>query len=149
MNRYFESQSGIDSYQNSYEAKVGYKKCFLNKICPFLAHSVPVALCFVGVHSFQSLSSKVLWWAVFMKRNLRFGPFGQFSSCISYTWQSTITSAHFCQKNPKKIGISNTVKSRVLTHLTLKHMQAFIDCLWRGFSMIMYCDIFTKSWFLN
>ena len=71
---------------------MGYKKCFLNKICPFLAHSVPVALCFVGVHSFQSLSSKVLQWAVFMKQNLRFGPFGQFSSCISYTWQSTITS---------------------------------------------------------
>ena len=92
MNRYFESQLGIDSYQNSYEAKVGYKKCFLNKICPFLAHSVPVALCFVGVHSFQSLSSKVLRWAVYMKQDLRFGPFGQFSPCISYTWQSTIIS---------------------------------------------------------
>ena len=73
MNRYFESQLGTDSYQNSYEAKVGYKKCFLNKICPFLAHSVPVALCFVGVHSFQSLSSKVLRWAVFMTQNLGHG----------------------------------------------------------------------------
>ena len=84
MNRYFESQSGINSYQNSYEAKVCYKKCFLNKICPFLAHSVPVALCFVGVHSFQSLSSKVLRWTVFMKQNLRFGLFGQFSSVHAY-----------------------------------------------------------------
>ena len=71
---------------------MGYKKCFLNKICPFLAHSVPVALCFVGVHWFQSLSISVLLWAVFLNQNLRFGPFGQFSSCTSYTWQSRITS---------------------------------------------------------
>ena len=27
-----------------------------------------------------------------MNQNLRFGPFGQFGSCISYTWQSRITS---------------------------------------------------------
>ena len=92
MNRYFESQLGIDFYQNSYEAKVGYKKCFLNKICPFLAHSVPVALCFVGVHSFQSLSRKVLRSAVFMKQNLRFGLFGQFSSVHAYLTLGSLRS---------------------------------------------------------
>ena len=40
-----------------------------------------------------------------------------------------------------------TVKSRVLTRLVVKHMQAFSDCLWRGFAVLMYCDLLAKSWF--
>ena len=38
-----------------------------------------------------------------------------------------------------------TVKLRVLIRLVCKHMQAFIDCLWRGFSMLIYCDLLTKK----
>ena len=43
----------------------------------------------------------------------------------------------------------STVNSRVLTPLVKKHMQAFSDCLWRGFLVLMYCDLLTKSWFPN
>ena len=39
--------------------------------------------------------------------------------------------------------------SRVLTRPVLKHTLAFSNCLWRGFSMLMYCDLLTKSWFPN
>ena len=42
-------------------------------------------------------------------------------------------------------GSTHTVKSRMLAFLVLKHMQAFSDCLWRGFSILMYCDLLTKS----
>ena len=42
-----------------------------------------------------------------------------------------------------------TVKSRVLTRLVVKHMQAFSDCLWRGFAVLIYCDLLAKSWFPN
>ena len=41
------------------------------------------------------------------------------------------------------------IKLRVLAHLFLKHMQAFSDCLWKGFLMLMYCDLLAKNWFLN
>ena len=41
------------------------------------------------------------------------------------------------------------VKLRVLTHLDLNHMQAFSDCLWRGFLMLMYYDLLAKKIFLN
>ena len=37
-----------------------------------------------------------------------------------------------------------TVKSQVLAHLVLKHMQTFSDCLSRGFLMLL-----AKSLFLN
>ena len=36
------------------------------------------------------------------------------------------------------------VKSRVLTCLVYKHMQAFSDCLRGGFLVVMYCDLLTK-----
>ena len=42
-----------------------------------------------------------------------------------------------------------TVKSQVLTCLVYKHMQAFSDCLWRGFSVLTYCDLLTKHGFFN
>ena len=43
----------------------------------------------------------------------------------------------------------HTVTSRVLTCLVYKHMQAFLDYLWRGFLILMYCDLLTISWFPN
>ena len=36
-----------------------------------------------------------------------------------------------------------------LTHLNLKHMQAFSDWLWRGFLILMQCDLFSNTLFLN
>ena len=38
---------------------------------------------------------------------------------------------------------SNTIELEVLSHLVLKHMQAFSDL------MVMYCDLLEKSWFTN
>ena len=28
-------------------------------------------------------------------------------------------------------------------------MQAFLDCLWRGFLILMYCDLLTRSWLVT
>ena len=47
------------------------------------------------------------------------------------------------------LGHLNTVNLRLLTRLILKHMQVFSDCLWRGFLILIYCDILTKSLFSN
>ena len=41
----------------------------------------------------------------------------------------------------------NFIKLQTLTRLM--HMQAFPDFLWRGFSILMYCDLSKKSWVCN
>ena len=41
-----------------------------------------------------------------------------------------------------------TVKLRVLTLLLYRCIQAFSNCLWKGFLIVMYCDLFTKKWYL-
>ena len=40
-----------------------------------------------------------------------------------------------------------TLELRVLTRLVLKHLQAFSDCLQRGFLMLMYCDLLKRVYF--
>ena len=52
-----------------------------------------------------------------------------------HTLQSELAS-QFEFKNYFKLNIGTVV---------LKHMQAFSDCLWRRFSMLMYCDFLAKT----
>ena len=61
--------------------------------------------------------------------------------CCALEWKPSVLNL--------RIEIMRTVKSRFLTRLVQKHMQAFSDCLWRGFLILMYCDFLTKSWFPN
>ena len=56
---------------------------------------------------------------------------------------TTISASKFCRMTP------TTVKLRVLTCLIKKHMQAFSDCLWRVFSILLYWDVLKKKRFSN
>ena len=49
----------------------------------------------------------------------------------------------------KTTSSEHAVKSQVLSCLVLKPMQAFSDCLWRGYLILIYCDLLTKPLFLN
>ena len=58
---------------------------------------------------------------------------------------------HSCheQEGNQRVWTLDIVKSRVLTNLVQKHIHTFSDCIWGGFSILIYCDLLTKSWFSN
>ena len=55
---------------------------------------------------------------------------------------------HVLERKPNGCNF-NDFGIQAVIKVASSNMQAFSDCLWRGYSILMYCDLLTKSWFSN